>query len=108
VAIAGGRLEGLEGLAAKESDRLSVMARCLTSLGFAVEHGAGWLAAPGDMPPAVGAPVILDPAADHRIAMALAVAGCVVPRVRVANPGCVAKSWPEFWRAWHHLVGGSK
>ena len=36
--------------------------------------------------------------------MALAVAGCVVPGVRVLDPGCVAKSWPGFWRAWEALV----
>jgi len=41
---------------------------------------------------------------DHRVAMALAVAGCAVPGVRVCDPGCVAKSWPTFWAAWQGLT----
>jgi 3-phosphoshikimate 1-carboxyvinyltransferase len=108
VAVAGGRLEGLEGLVAKESDRLSVMTRHLATLGFAVERGAGWFAAPGGRPPVLASTITIDPAADHRIAMALAVAGCVISGVRVADSGCVVKSWPEFWQAWGRLVGGSE
>ncbi len=50
VAVAGGRLDGLQGLAAKESDRLAVMTRHLAALGFAVESGEGWFAAPGGRP----------------------------------------------------------
>ncbi|MFI5165072.1 MAG: 3-phosphoshikimate 1-carboxyvinyltransferase [Thermoanaerobaculales bacterium] len=106
VAVAGGRLDGLEGLAVKESDRLSVMTRCLVALGFAVERGAGWFAAAGARPRKPAQPTTIEPAGDHRIAMALAVAGCVLPGVRVAGSGCVVKSWPEFWQAWHGLVGG--
>jgi 3-phosphoshikimate 1-carboxyvinyltransferase len=34
---------------------------------------------------------------DHRIAMSLAVAGLAVSDQHVENPGCVAKSFPEFW-----------
>jgi 3-phosphoshikimate 1-carboxyvinyltransferase len=104
VATVGGRLDGLQGLAAKESDRVAVMARHLAALGFAVESGEGWFTAPGGRPRLPSPPAALDPAADHRIAMALAVAGCVVPGVRVLDPGCVAKSWPEFWRAWEALA----
>ncbi|HQU32743.1 MAG TPA: hypothetical protein PLB88_00370, partial [Thermoanaerobaculaceae bacterium] len=87
-----------------ESDRLAVMARHLATLGFAVETGDGWFAAPGGRPRPAFPPAPLDPVADHRIAMALAVAGCVVPGVTVLDPGCVAKSWPEFWRAWEALA----
>jgi 3-phosphoshikimate 1-carboxyvinyltransferase len=104
VATVGGRLDGLQGLAGKESDRLTVMGRHLASLGFAVESGDGWFAAPGGRPRPQRPPAPLDPAADHRIAMALAVAGCVAPGVRVLDSGCVAKSWPEFWRAWEALA----
>ena len=37
-------------------------------------------------------------------AMALAVAGCAVPGVRITEPGCVAKSWPGFWASWDGIV----
>ncbi len=50
VATVGGRLDGLQGLAGKESDRLAVMVRHLAALGFAVESGEAWFAAPGGRP----------------------------------------------------------
>ena len=40
---------------------------------------------------------VIDVAADHRIAMAFAVAGLAVPGVRIADPESVAKSYPAFW-----------
>ena len=103
VAVAGGELTGLAGLAAKESDRLRVMADNLAAIGFAVSAGAGTFAARGSRPARSAAPAPRPCAADHRVAMALAVAGCVVPGVTVADPACVAKSWPEFWRVWPQL-----
>jgi 3-phosphoshikimate 1-carboxyvinyltransferase len=103
VAAVGGKLTGLASLAGKESDRLAEMTRHLAALGFAIETGAGWFAGTGGIPRRRGGEPI-DPSNDHRIAMALAVAGCAVPGVRVLNPGCVAKSWPEFWAAWRRIV----
>ncbi len=107
-AAVGGRLEGLHGLAAKESDRLTVMTGHLAAMGFAVEAGEGWFAARGGPPRSPASLAPFDPAADHRIAMALAVAGCVVAGVRVRDPGCVAKSWPGFWPAWDGLFAGRR
>ncbi|MBZ5588301.1 MAG: 3-phosphoshikimate 1-carboxyvinyltransferase [Acidobacteriia bacterium] len=105
-AVAGGRLDGLRGLAAKESDRLAVMAGHLAAMGYSVTRGASWFEARGGRGRPRGPAAPLDPAADHRIAMALAVAGCVVPGVSILNPSCVAKSWPDFWGAWGRLVSG--
>ena len=104
VAVVGGKLTGLAGLAAKESDRLAVMAGHLAGLGFAVEAGPSWFAGAGQAPRRRSGDEALDPAADHRVAMALAVAGCVIPGVRILNPGCVRKSWPAFWAAWQGIV----
>jgi len=104
VASVGGRLTGLAGLAAKESDRLAVMTRHLSTLGFAVEAGAAWFAGGGGTRRKWSGDRALDPAGDHRVAMALAVAGCAVPGVRITNPGCVAKSWPGFWASWQGIV----
>jgi 3-phosphoshikimate 1-carboxyvinyltransferase len=104
VASVGGRLTGLAALAAKESDRVAVMTRHLTTLGFAVEAGAAWFAGSGGSRRRWPADHALDPAGDHRVAMALAVAGCAVPGVRITDPGCVAKSWPGFWASWRGIV----
>ena len=83
---------------------LTVMAGHLRGMGWEVETGDGWFAAPGGGASPKGTAAPLDPASDHRIAMALAVAGCVAQGVRILDPGCVAKSWPGFWAAWEPLV----
>jgi len=35
---------------------------------------------------------------DHRMAMSFAIAGLRVPGIQIANPGCVAKTFPRFWQ----------
>ena len=35
---------------------------------------------------------------DHRIAMAFALAGLRVPGIRIADPGCVGKTFPDYLR----------
>jgi 3-phosphoshikimate 1-carboxyvinyltransferase len=107
VASAGGRLTGLEALAGKESDRGAVMASHLSALGFDVAFDGGVFSGAGRRAavPAPRGP--LDPAGDHRVAMALAVAGSAAGGVRIGDPSCVAKSWPGFWAAWDVLVGDS-
>ena len=42
---------------------------------------------------------------DHRMAMSLALAGLRVPGVRVADPACVGKTFPEYWDRLAALVG---
>jgi len=105
VALAGGRLTGLSGLAAKESNRLAVMVERLRALGLPVGAEGDSFSSPGGWATGRAPAEPLDPADDHRVAMALAVAGTVVPGVRVAAGDCVAKSWPGFWRDWHALIG---
>ncbi len=39
---------------------------------------------------------------DHRMAMSLALVGLAVPGVVIRNPGCVAKTYPQFF---HDLRG---
>lgn len=103
VALQGGELTGLGHLAYKESNRLQVMAERLRQLGLDVKADvASFRAFPGQKPQAP--PFALSPEADHRIAMALAVAGLVTPGLRLAEPQCVAKSWPDFFSAWTALV----
>ena len=35
---------------------------------------------------------------DHRMAMSLALPGLAVPGVVIRNPGCTAKTYPEYFR----------
>lgn len=43
-------------------------------------------------------PVTIETYNDHRMAMSFAVLGLVRPGISIANPKCVAKSYPTFWR----------
>jgi 3-phosphoshikimate 1-carboxyvinyltransferase len=38
---------------------------------------------------------------DHRIAMSFGVLGSRLPGLRILDPGCVAKTYPNFWKDWH-------
>lgn len=105
-AAVGGALTGLEGLAAKESDRLGLMTANLTAMGFRVATDGRSLTSPGARPTRAAAAAALPCAADHRIAMALAVAGLVAAGVTVDDAGCVAKSWPGVWASWTSLTAG--
>jgi 3-phosphoshikimate 1-carboxyvinyltransferase len=87
------RIAGAPHLRLKESDRISDLAAELGKLGARVdEHDDGLTVHPG---PLHGARV--DPHRDHRLAMAFAVVGLRVEGVEIENPGCVAKSFPDFF-----------
>ncbi len=103
------RLRQLDTLRGKESDRIAAIETLLRSLGVAVASG---LAADGAFLEIEGGfrgqgRVLADPRRDHRIAMAAAVAGVRRGGVEIADPACVAKSDPGFWRRLAALAPGS-
>ncbi|MBI4492458.1 MAG: 3-phosphoshikimate 1-carboxyvinyltransferase [Chloroflexi bacterium] len=78
----------------KESDRIAAMAAQLTRLGARIhEHPDGWtIEGPTRLQPAE-----VDSAGDHRVAMALAVAGLAGSGVTIQRADCVSISYPGFW-----------
>jgi 3-phosphoshikimate 1-carboxyvinyltransferase len=40
---------------------------------------------------------------DHRIAMAFSLAGLRIPGIKISNPDCVAKSFPDYWKTLKRL-----
>ncbi len=82
-------------LRVKESDRIAALARELGRLGAAVEELPDGLRIRGGRP-LRGAEC--DSGGDHRLAMALAVAGLVAEgETVVADAACAAVSFPGFW-----------
>ena len=79
----------------KESDRLAVLARGLRAAGVQVQERPDGLSIQG---PADLCPARLDPAGDHRMAMAFGLLSLRQPNIEVLDPACVAKSYPHFWR----------
>jgi 3-phosphoshikimate 1-carboxyvinyltransferase len=83
----------------KETDRLRAIATELRKIGAGVELFDDGIAV---HPQSLKGGAI-DTYNDHRIAMSFAVAGLVVPGIKIANPGCVSKSFPDFWEAFSVL-----
>lgn len=78
----------------KETDRITAIAAELGKVGATVEEFAdGLKITPG---PLQGAEI--ETYNDHRMAMSMALIGLRVPAVVIRNPGCVAKTYPGFWR----------
>ena len=81
----------------QETDRLSAVATELARLGVGVEEWEdGLRISPGPLRPAV-----VETYGDHRMAMSFAVAGLAAPgpTVTIADPGCVTKTFPGYFRA---------
>jgi len=79
----------------KESNRVVAMETELKKMGVDARHDAETMTIVGNRDGIHGATV--STYKDHRIAMSLAVAGLAVGDQHVENPGCVAKSFPDFW-----------
>jgi 3-phosphoshikimate 1-carboxyvinyltransferase len=79
----------------KETDRLAAMATELRKLGAQVEEGADFLKiAP---PQALKAGVRVDTYDDHRMAMSFSLAALGGVPVRINDPQCVAKTFPDYF-----------
>ena len=89
----------------KETDRIGDLVRELRRLGADVEerHDGLTVWPAGSATPLHGA--VLQTYDDHRMAMSLALAGLRVPGVSIADPRCVAKTFPGYWRHLAALAG---
>ena len=89
------RLSGLEELRVKETDRIAALASDLGALGAEVVETKDGLEIRG---PATFRGAAVESYGDHRIAMAMAVAGLAATgEVTVKDSECVAVSFPAFW-----------
>ena len=85
----------------KETDRIAAMARELRKLGASVDEGADWMR--------VAAPAHWQPASiatydDHRIAMCFSLAALGGVAVRISDPQCVRKTFPDYFAAFERLA----
>lgn len=77
----------------KETDRLAALAAELRKVGAGVEvFEDGLTITPGPLRGAV-----IDTYNDHRMAMSMSLIGLRVPGIAIRDPGCVAKTYPEFF-----------
>ncbi len=88
------RIRGIASARFKETDRVSAVCAELTRLGVKVdEHEDGMTIYPDDEIQ----PATVQTYNDHRMAMAFSLIGLRVPGITIENPGCVSKTFPEFF-----------
>jgi 3-phosphoshikimate 1-carboxyvinyltransferase len=86
----------------KETDRLAAMAKELRKIGAKVEEGSDFLRiAP---PPELTANVAIDTYDDHRMAMSFALLAAGGVPVRINDPACVAKTFPDFFKVFSSIA----
>ncbi|HTQ76745.1 MAG TPA: 3-phosphoshikimate 1-carboxyvinyltransferase [Burkholderiales bacterium] len=88
----------------KETDRIAAMATELRKFGAEVEEGPDFLrVAP---PPQLRPGVAVDTYDDHRMAMCFSLASLGGVPVTINDPGCVAKTFPDYFKVFSGIVKG--
>jgi 3-phosphoshikimate 1-carboxyvinyltransferase len=87
------RIRGIAHTRRQETDRVSAVARELGRLGVSVRESADAL----EIDPGVPRGGEVETYGDHRMAMSFALIGLKVPGVRIRDPGCVEKTFPDFF-----------
>ena len=86
----------------KETDRLAAMATELRKLGAQVEEGADFLKInPGKLKSGAA----IDTYDDHRMAMSFSLAALGGVPVRINDPKCVAKTFPNYFEQFRAITG---
>jgi 3-phosphoshikimate 1-carboxyvinyltransferase len=85
----------------KETDRLRAMATELRKLGADVEEGGDYLRI---TPRSLHANVAIDTYDDHRIAMSFSLVSLGGVPIRINDPGCVAKTFPDYFDVLRAIV----
>jgi 3-phosphoshikimate 1-carboxyvinyltransferase len=96
------RITGLATLRVKECDRIAAPARELRKLGISLEEGPDYIRIDpiGAEARARKTPVEIETYHDHRIAMSFGVLGSKLEGLQILDPGCVAKTYPNYWKDW--------
>ncbi len=88
------RIRNIWNLRVKETDRMAALERELEKLGANVETTKTDLIID---PPERIKPARIETYGDHRMAMSFAIAGLAVDGIVIADPDCVAKTFPDFF-----------
>ena len=96
------RLRNIASWRVKETDRIFAMAKELRKLGAQVEEGADYLRI---VPPAALTPnAHIDTYDDHRMAMCFSLVSLAGIPIRINDPKCVAKTFPDYFDRFAEIV----
>jgi len=100
------RLRNIGSWRVKETDRIHAMHTELAKLGAGVESGPDWLRI--TPPPQDGwHDAHIGTYDDHRMAMCFSLAAFGPAAVRILDPGCVSKTFPDYFDVYAGLVSGA-
>ncbi|MBK8019005.1 MAG: bifunctional 3-phosphoshikimate 1-carboxyvinyltransferase/cytidylate kinase [Betaproteobacteria bacterium] len=88
------RLRNVASWRVKETDRLAAMAAELAKVGATVSEGSDFIEVG---PPAQFRGAAIETYDDHRMAMCLSLAALGGVPIRILDPGCVAKTFPDYF-----------
>lgn len=94
-------IRNVANLRLKETDRLAALARELGKMGAEVTVESDGLTI---QPPIKAVPAQVETYDDHRMAMSFALASLRLDGIVIAEPGCVNKTFPDFFDRWQALV----
>ena len=80
----------------KETDRIAAMSHELATLGAHVKSGGDWIEI---APLSIAKTAAVDTYDDHRMAMSLSLAAFAGVPITINDPGCVAKTFPDYFDA---------
>ena len=93
------RVRGIGFIRRKETDRIHAVVTELRRCGIeAYEEADGFVVRPGRP-----APALVRTYDDHRMAMSFALLGLAAPGIEIADPGCVAKTFPTYFEVLEEL-----
>lgn len=96
------RLRNIASWRVKETDRLTAMATELRKVGATVEEGSDYIVV--TPPENLIANAQIDTYDDHRMAMCFSLVSLGNVPVTINDPGCVAKTFPEYFSAFGEIV----
>lgn len=96
------RLTNIASWRVKETDRIAAMAAELRKVGATVEEGADWLRV--TPPQQLIANAAIDTYDDHRMAMCFSLVALGGVPVRINDPKCVAKTFPEYFQVFASIA----
>lgn len=95
------RFIGIENLRVKECDRINAVATELNRIetGIAEEINDDLFIKPRRDLIGEKREISIHTYSDHRIAMAFSLAALLIDGIKILDPDCTAKTWPNYWRA---------
>jgi 3-phosphoshikimate 1-carboxyvinyltransferase len=98
------RLRNIASWRVKETDRIGAMATELRKLGAGAEKGPDYLVVTPPGPSGFVSGAAIDTYDDHRMAMCFSLASLAGVSVRINDPQCVAKTFPDYFDRFARVV----